>query len=243
MKKNVLLCIVIFSSILFFSCKDSFINSSDSDAYILPNGYKLSVDEQILLKDFAVSKGFLDESGRAIESTCSDENIQNMINSLIEEFGESAYNYFGEIEVSDQPYETDSSRKAGSIFKGVHPVEAKLILSDEYAKQYDAFFKATDYKVSWGLWWFKYKNVHGLTYGRIKYTTHSFGLTCTSIQWNYQDSVTNKEGNAQNTSSFSMGSSKTKYGWLPEMSANITATVSHPWIAGSQTVTAKIVCE
>lgn len=118
------MCIVIFSSILFFSCKDSFINSSDSDSYILPNGYKLSVDEQILLKDFAVSKGFLDESGRAIESTCSDENIQNMINSLIEEFGESAYNYFGEIEVSDQPYETDSSRKAGSIFKGC--IQSKL---------------------------------------------------------------------------------------------------------------------
>lgn len=238
-----LICIEIILSISFISCNTSFTNHLDSSSYVLPNGYKLSEDEQSSLKQFAISKGFLDESGRAIESMCSDENIQEMIDSLIDEFGDAAYNYFGEFEVAEQPEETDSSRKAGSIFKGMETLTAELKLSDEYAKQYDAFFKIYNYKVSWGLWWYKYKNINGYVYGRTKYTTNTFGLICTSIQWNYTDSVTDKKGNESDTCYCYVGASKTKYGWLPEMNANLTATITHPWMTTSSIGTAKIICK
>lgn len=226
-------------AVIFTSCNSGIITESENKGTVLPNGYVLSVEEEESLLSFAKSNGYLDNMGRAVKEDYSDDEIEEMIQSLKDEYGDLAENYYGELTVSS----LDDSRKAGSVIKHCYTYSKSIPLSSDYSN-YDGRFELEDIKCDWGLWWCKFKNMGVRATVKLQGTTTWLGLECDSISWTYTDPVTTKSGSSTKTSYALIGNSNAYYGWLPEMNATITAVIKDDWVKNkSVTLTLNIITE
>lgn len=238
--KKLLVAIAVIA-VLFTSCNSGITSELGKETTVLPNGYVLSSEEEASLLEFAKSKGYVDNNGRAVKDEFSDDEIDEMIQALKDEYGELAENYYGEIKLTSQ--EDLNSRKAGSVIKHCYSKIVSIPLSSNYSN-YQGIIYIDDLTCVWGLWWCRYKNIEVSVEVKLDGTTTWLGLECDSISWTYTDPVTTKTGTSTNSSYFIIGKSNAYYGWLPEMCATITAVIKDDWIKNnSTTVTLNIITE